>query len=72
MYKYYQLVGIRQCYENMRRIFLEQQSGKELFVENQAHKYRSRRERVCGGYKQYIKLLFDYVHWYRSFNGGLL
>ena len=45
-------VGTRRCYENLRRIFHKQQSGKEHFVENQAmrRKYRSRRERVSGEY----------------------
>ena len=45
----------------------------EHFVENQALrlKYCSRRETVSSGYKQCIKHLFDYVHLYRSFNGGL-
>ena len=41
-------VAIKRCYENIRRTFLEQQSGKEDFVEQQSkrRKYRSRRERV--------------------------
>ena len=43
------LVAVRRCYENLRRTFLEHQSGKEDFLENQSkqRKYRSRRERVC-------------------------
>ena len=41
-------VAVKRCYENNRRTFLEQQSGKEDFVEQQSRrrKYRSRRERV--------------------------
>ena len=29
-------VAVRSCYENLRQIFLEQQSGKETFVEGQS------------------------------------
>ena len=41
-------VAVRRCYENLRRVFLEHQSGKEDMVEHQSkmRKYRSRRERV--------------------------
>ena len=47
-------------------MFLEQQYGKEHFVEYPAlrRKYRSRRERVSGGYKQC-------VHLSKSFNVGV-
>ena len=43
------IVAVKRCYENLRRTLLEQQTGKENFIENQAkrRKYRSRRERVC-------------------------
>lgn len=42
------IAATKRCYENLRRTFLEQQAGKEEFVEQQSkrRKYRSRRERV--------------------------
>ena len=42
------IVAVRRCYENVRRTFLEHQSGKEDVIEEQAkrRKYRSRRDRV--------------------------
>lgn len=42
------IAAAKRCYENVRRTFLEQQAGKEQFVEEQSkrRKYRSRRERV--------------------------
>ena len=56
------IVAVRRCYENLRRIFLEQQSGKENFVENQSkrRKYRSRRERV--GIPNDVCMLLHRVH----------
>ncbi len=43
-------VAVRRYYENLRRSFLEEQSGKRDYVEDQSNrrKYRSRRERVSG------------------------
>ena len=41
-------VAVKRCYENIRRTFNEQQSGKQEFTEQQSkrRKYRSRRQRV--------------------------
>ena len=46
---YLTTVAVRRCYENLRHIYTEQQTGKEDYVERQSksRKYRSRRERVC-------------------------
>ena len=43
------LVAARRCYENLRRISLEQREDKIEYAEEQAkrRKYRSRKERVC-------------------------
>ena len=42
------IAAAKRCYENLRRTFLEQQAGKEEFIEQQSkrRKYRSRCERV--------------------------
>lgn len=42
------VAATKRCYENLRRTFLEQQAGKEEFVEQQSkrRKYRSHCERV--------------------------
>ena len=41
-------VAVKQCYENLRRIYLEQQENRPEFSEHQSQrrKYRSRRDRV--------------------------
>ena len=40
--------AVKRLYENVRRLYVEQGSGKENYVENQTkrRKYRSRRQRV--------------------------
>ena len=55
------VVAVRRCYENLRRTYLEQQSGKEELVEQQAkrRKYRSRRERVR---YMYTGLKINFIH----------
>ena len=48
--KLHKLKGaVKRLYESIRRNFMEQQEGKEDYVENQSKqcKYRSRRQRVC-------------------------
>ena len=54
---HYSLVAVRRCYENLRRTYLEQQSGKEDLVEQQAkrRKYRSRRERVTCTIESFLR-----------------
>ena len=44
----YYIVAVKQCYENLRRTYLEQQENKLEFSESQSQrrKYRSRRSRV--------------------------
>ena len=45
---YMLLVAVKWCYESLRRTYLEEQEGKEDYVENQSkrRRYRSRRQRV--------------------------
>ena len=47
-YDFITIVAVKQCYETCRRNFLEEQEGKEEYVEMQSkkRKYRSRRQRV--------------------------
>ena len=41
------LVAVKQCYESLRRTYLEEQKGKEDYVENQfKRRYWSRCQRV--------------------------
>lgn len=48
-------VAVKRCYENIRRTFNEQQSGKQEFTEQQSkrRKYRSCRQRVRHTYMYY-------------------
>ena len=45
---YDKVAAVKRCYQNIRRTEMEQQDGKEEYVELQSkrRRYRSRRERV--------------------------